>query len=61
MANYIMTIKEGNFVVEVITSEKKSDLDLFVCEDFMYNVQDEIGNELLHDADFNTASEWVYS
>ena len=61
MANYIMTIKEGNFVVEVITSEKKSDLDLFVCEDFMYNVQDETGNELLHDADFNTATEWVYS
>ena len=58
---YIMTIKEGEFVVEAIKADKKTDLDLFLCEDFSYNVEDENGNMLLLDASFSEAIEWVYS
>ena len=58
---YIMTIKEGEFVVEVIKSNNRSDLDIFICEDFSYNVETEDETQLLIDASFSEAIEWVYS
>lgn len=58
---YIMTIKDDEFVVEVIKSDNRVDLDLFICEDFSYNVETEDGTLLLIDASFSEAVEWINS
>ena len=58
---YIMTIREGEFVVEVIKSDNRADLDLFICEDFSYDVENEDGAMLLIDASFSEAAEWINS